>query len=344
MTIASPRRTLGAEDRRSSGVPATRTCAPRREVASGTDVDEARAFYEDAYNGHDLSIEPVDADFSFRLATTGDADLRLRSNGVHGAMAGIAAVPDDYVVTWLTRGAAIIDPASDAIDLLPGRPIVLARDRPIRFRSHDHRQNLMHFDAGYLERIAAEEYDVSAAPLRFDCSRSPSPAALQRWSAVVAESTRLVVQPGTPTLLRAAAKRALAVALIETFPHAPADPARAGRSTVSSPRLRRAIDFIRANAHRPITPTDIADAAGLTVRGVQSAFQTRLQSSPLRYLREVRLDQARIDLSAGDRDTCTVAMIARRWGFDHLGRFAGYYADRFGEHPSSTLRRTARAS
>ena len=38
-------------------------------------------------------------------------------------------------------------------------------------------------------------------------------------------------------------------------------------------------------------------------------------------------------------DALQVAEVAGAWGFGHLGRFAGYYADTFGELPSETLRR-----
>ncbi len=87
-----------------------------------------------------------------------------------------------------------------------------------------------------------------------------------------------------------------------------------------------------------MTINDIANAAGLSVRGLQSAFHTNLTQSPLQHLRDVRLDRAREDLihPAGGAE---VREVANRWHFAHLGRFAGYYADRFGETPSRTLRK-----
>ncbi|MBO0983539.1 helix-turn-helix domain-containing protein [Rathayibacter sp. SD072] len=39
----------------------------------------------------------------------------------------------------------------------------------------------------------------------------------------------------------------------------------------------------------------------------------------------------------GPPGTVTVADIAHRWGFAHLGRFSASYAQRFGENPKSTL-------
>jgi AraC family ethanolamine operon transcriptional activator len=38
-------------------------------------------------------------------------------------------------------------------------------------------------------------------------------------------------------------------------------------------------------------------------------------------------------------DTDDVTLIAQRWGFFHLGRFAANYQRIFGEKPSHTLRR-----
>jgi len=36
--------------------------------------------------------------------------------------------------------------------------------------------------------------------------------------------------------------------------------------------------------------------------------------------------------------TTTVTDVALKWGFNHLGRFSGFYTRQFGEAPSETLR------
>jgi transcriptional regulator GlxA family with amidase domain len=55
------------------------------------------------------------------------------------------------------------------------------------------------------------------------------------------------------------------------------------------------------------------------------------------YLRRVRLQKVREELLRDSADGVTD--IATRWGFEHLGRFAGAYRRRYGETPSETRRR-----
>jgi AraC-like DNA-binding protein len=51
------------------------------------------------------------------------------------------------------------------------------------------------------------------------------------------------------------------------------------------------------------------------------------------------LDLARRRLLASDPKAVTVAWVACGAGFTHLGRFARYYKQQYGESPSVTLRR-----
>ncbi|HEX2212221.1 MAG TPA: helix-turn-helix transcriptional regulator [Mycobacterium sp.] len=102
--------------------------------------------------------------------------------------------------------------------------------------------------------------------------------------------------------------------------------------------LRRATEFIHENAHRDITLGDIAAAVDLTPRSVQYTFRRHLGTTPLEYLRRVRLDRAHRELKAADPRVDTVMAIAGRWGFTHAGRFSSVYKRTFGTPPSETLR------
>ena len=86
---------------------------------------------------------------------------------------------------------------------------------------------------------------------------------------------------------------------------------------------------------------EIAGAVGVSPRQLQAAFAEHLGTSPAQLLREMRLDRARsllLDRKLAGR--LTVATAAARTGFSHLGRFAAYYVEKFGEAPSATLSRT----
>ncbi|MCV7300088.1 helix-turn-helix transcriptional regulator [Mycobacterium barrassiae] len=102
--------------------------------------------------------------------------------------------------------------------------------------------------------------------------------------------------------------------------------------------LRRAVAFIHENAHRDITLSDIAASVNVTPRSVQYMFRRYKGTTPLEYLRRVRLKHAHRDLQAADPSVDTVMAIAGRWGFGHAGRFSGIYKRTFGTSPSRTLR------
>ena len=104
------------------------------------------------------------------------------------------------------------------------------------------------------------------------------------------------------------------------------------------PILRRAVAFIQDNADADIGLEDIAAAVNVSPRSVQYAFRRHLSTTPLEYLRRVRLDRAHRELKAADPANDTVTAIAGRWGFGHAGRFSVAYKASFGTAPSDTLR------
>lgn len=102
--------------------------------------------------------------------------------------------------------------------------------------------------------------------------------------------------------------------------------------------VRRARDFlhahVQAGGHGDLTLSDVARHAGLGVRALGEAFRRELGVSPMRYLRQLRLDQARLDLLGG---RCSVTEAATRWGFWNLGDFARHYRQRHGELPRAAM-------
>ncbi|WP_172827647.1 AraC family transcriptional regulator [Mycobacterium colombiense] len=103
--------------------------------------------------------------------------------------------------------------------------------------------------------------------------------------------------------------------------------------------IRTAVEIIEAEAHLPLTLSAIASRSHISVRTLQQGFQRHLDTSPMAYLREVRLRRAHETLLRSDPSMVTVASVAYRWGFSNLGRFAAAHAARYRETPTETLRR-----
>lgn len=76
---------------------------------------------------------------------------------------------------------------------------------------------------------------------------------------------------------------------------------------------------------------------GVSERTLQYAFRAYVNMTPLTYVRLCRLNRVRETLLAEDPGTSSVTVIAMRFGFFHLGRFAADYKRVFDEPPSVTL-------
>jgi AraC-like DNA-binding protein len=105
------------------------------------------------------------------------------------------------------------------------------------------------------------------------------------------------------------------------------------------PSIQRAVDAIEATPDVPFTVHDLAKVAGVSVRSLQEGFREYMGMQPMAYLRRVRLERVHADMSSADRGPATVASVAHRWGFTHLGRFARAYRAQYGDLPFQTLRR-----
>jgi AraC-like DNA-binding protein len=85
--------------------------------------------------------------------------------------------------------------------------------------------------------------------------------------------------------------------------------ARAGAHGPVQPRqLGRAIAYIRAYQHRPLTVEAIAEAACCSVSHLHALFQRYLGTSPMDYVAEVRLDEAMARLRAGGDSISAIAV------------------------------------
>lgn len=92
-------------------------------------------------------------------------------------------------------------------------------------------------------------------------------------------------------------------------------------------------------AQRIPSMVELGEAAHASERRVRTAFRLTHDLAPHSFFLNWGLDLARRRLLASDAKAVTVAWVACGAGFTHLGRFARYYKQQYGESPSVTLRR-----
>ena len=126
--------------------------------------------------------------------------------------------------------------------------------------------------------------------------------------------------------------------LLLSVPHRYHDELTAPAAPGPPRAIRRAVQAIHDEPERPFGVADLAAEAKISVRSLQEGFKRHVGQTPMAYLQQVRLDRVHGELRHADPQRVTVAAVAHRWGFAHLGRFASAYRRRFGESPSETLR------
>lgn len=196
-------------------------------------------------------------------------------------------------------------------------------------------------DPTLLDQVASSA--DGETPVRLLDHRPVSPAAGQRLRRVIDHLHRDVFaddDASANALVVGTASRYLAASVLAAFPHsALPEPTTADRAEARPAAVRRAVDYIEAHAGMNISSADIAAATHLTVRGLQYAFRRHLGTTPMAYVRRVRLAAAHRDLQAADPTSGdTVTAIATRWGFLHQGRFGAAYRHAYGRTPGQTLR------
>jgi len=82
----------------------------------------------------------------------------------------------------------------------------------------------------------------------------------------------------------------------------------------------------------------LAEEHDVTTQTLQNSFKSLFGYTPQLFLRLLKLNLVHHELyESNERDT-TVLRVGQKWGFDHMGRLAGFYKELFGETPSTTLK------
>ena len=160
------------------------------------------------------------------------------------------------------------------------------------------------------------------------------------WQRTVTYATSTLSRPGAEApLVLDAVRRLLASAAVTAFTAETAFDVPRDRADATPTTVRRAVAYLEANPDLEIGVADVARAAHVSIRTLQLAFRRHLDTTPMAYLRRVRLDRVHADLAAADPRETTVTAVTALWGFPAVGRFSADYRDTYGEYPRDTLRR-----
>ncbi|UWP85238.1 AraC family transcriptional regulator [Dactylosporangium fulvum] len=178
-------------------------------------------------------------------------------------------------------------------------------------------------------------------PLRFEPVMDLASERVRSWFAIATSFTEelnagsgLLEHPRVVTH----AERLLLRGLLLSQPHSYSALLRDELPESTPWHVRAAVRLLEDRPEHSYTAVSLARDVGVGARALQDGFRQYVHASPMQFLRGARLNRVRADLLATTPATTTVADIAHRWGFAHLGRFAQYYRARYGESPSDTLR------
>lgn len=98
-----------------------------------------------------------------------------------------------------------------------------------------------------------------------------------------------------------------------------------------------ACELMLAHADEPLSILQVCSRLGTSRRKLNYGFQDVLGTTPVKYLRALRLNHVRRALRQAAPGV-TVQDVASQWGFWHMGQFAQDYKKLFDELPSASLR------
>jgi AraC-like DNA-binding protein len=131
-------------------------------------------------------------------------------------------------------------------------------------------------------------------------------------------------------------KQALLLTLLESAPHNQSSSLSTKTRHAHPKFINRAVDYMQHNADKPILISDVADYAHTSSRNLQIGFKRYKDTTPMRYLRMIRLGRAHKDILAASRSE-TWQSIAAKWGFNDTLLFAKYYLQAYQELPQQTM-------
>lgn len=309
-----------------------------------SDPELAHEFLTQAYAENHMSVNAVTGDVQLRHSRH-DAGPYYHDTYLNSMDVTFATQPLGHLlVARVTSGQFERDTEATSERFGPGDVFLVSQPhQPYSCRSPGVNIDLVGIDLAAVADITGDPSMAVPGRLQLRAYQPVSPAAAQTWTRTADFVTSQLLTSDEATaspLVTGSTARLLAAAALAALPNnAVSAPEALEPSRDAHPRtVQRAVAFIDAHAGEDISIAAIAAAAFVTPRAVQLAFRRHLDTTPLEYLRQVRLQRAHADLLAADPAQTTVTAVSYRWGFPSPSRFSAYYRQTYGITPGRTLR------
>ena len=316
-------------------------------AVTSTDVDEVRELLTGMTSRHEIDLPGVEPGFDARVAAVSVGAVNLLHFGFGNLEMEVSASGDDddgILVYIVTDGAGTMRIDGENRDFSEQKAIIRELAYPIHVRQRSFgsfalplskKRMLQHARTLVGDRPELRE-------IAFDPSLDMnSPEGLMFRSTIhyLAKAFDGPLRDIDNPMVTAQLEEMLLTQALNFLPNSLQDIMKnpAGGNILPY-QVKRARDHIHANLDAKITLADISAAAGCGYRTLQQGFKDAYGMPPMAYVRFIRLKQIRAQILSGEISG-SLAEMAQRSGFAHLGRFAQAYRAQFGELPSETLRR-----
>jgi AraC-like DNA-binding protein len=318
----------------------------RFSVLRSTDFDEAHEILTEVLTPHE--IEPVDGTRSLD-ARASLAPLASSSLLFLGYGARVRVTPDlgedRYLVVLPIMGGALVAAGDHRVVLQTGlRGAILSPGRAPTITPDVQCAALVwKFGRPAIDRFLRLFLGREPrCPLTFDPELDLREGAMAFWSRTLRAGAEEIDREGRalrPGPESRAFEEMLVAGLVCGQPNSYQDAFAREAGSVAPRAVRRVEEFVAGQVHADcISLQMLAAVAGVSGRTLDKSFRQFRNTTPMTYVRELRMERVRADLLEAAPDA-TVTEILTRWGVTQFGRFAGAYRRRYGETPRDTLRR-----
>lgn len=310
------------------------------------DLDQTRDLVAGMYCSHEMDLAertPLDA----WMNVVKGRNMLYSSMGYGAASVVKPGRTESFFPIMIPRsGGGTVQVGRQRVTVSTEMAAVVSASEPLSMRlTRDCTLVIACIDRDALESQASELIgEPISEPLRFTLGMDLTKGRAARWYRQLLADLDDLDSPDSLILSHELcayyAEQHLMTSLLLTQPHNYTERMRTGKIIRTPTRIARVVnELIEEHPELPHSRKSLAEQAYCSVRALDAAFKRHTGVTPMAYLHEHRLRRARELLSIAHPSVETVARIAGDCGFTHLGRFAAEYQQRFGEQPSTTLRR-----